>query len=230
MAHRNLIHAATVLAVVVLVPQAQAGTVLDDFASNSLAGYTEVVLRGEDLVEFVYDPDGEKIDALVDDALDRNVFLGVAVLDDSLTTGVISGGRYRQALDGSLHVDWVAYSLVDGALEGIHEELDVDDPAPGHDNSCDIGPKVVSYHLCTCDWVTVPLDQRLLPLPSPGRMAFVAGGNDAESLVLLLADDPRYLEFEKLLGDFHYASGQVGLGFVGGLDDLRLAHEADGLD
>jgi hypothetical protein len=118
------------------------------------------------------------------------------------------------------------YPTADGqGLRGgqQHDPLRRRDPARRgpqlHNGGCDIGPKVVSYHKCTCEWVTVQIGRAL---PSPGRIAFVAGGNDLESLVALVYNDAVYLDHEKLLGDHLFVSGRPGRGFIGGVDTLRV--------
>jgi len=201
---------------------AGAQVMLDDFASDTLGEYVEHVLIGTDQVAVSYHPDGESLRVAFHDALDRNVFLGIAVLDDTLRHGTISGARYRADADGGLHLDWEAYELVEGKLEPLHEQLDIDRVVVDHNGGCDIGPKVVSYHKCTCEWVTVSTARAI---PSPGKIAFVAGGNDLESLVALVHKGASYLEHEKLLGDHFYVSGRPGAGFVGGLDGLRVTTE-----
>jgi hypothetical protein len=197
---------------------AGAQVILDDLASDTLGDYEKRVLIGTDQVAVSYDPDGESLRVSFHNSLSRNVFLGIAVLDDTLRNGTISGARYRQDARG-LHLDWEAYDLINGTLERLHEQLDIDRVAPLHSGGCDIGPKVVSYHKCTCKWVTVPLGRSL---PSPGRIAFVAGGNDLESLVALVYTGAVYLDHEKLLGDHFFVSGGLGNGFIGGLDSLRV--------
>lgn len=196
---------------------AGAQVMLDDLSSDTLGNYEERVLIGTDRVAVEYDADHESLRVRFDDSLQRNVFLGIAVLDDALRNGTISGARYRQDTSGALHLDWLAYDLVAGQLKPIHQQADIDRVVPLHNGGCDIGPKVVSYHKCTCEWVTVPITRAL---PSPGRIAFVAGGNDLESLTALVYDGAVYLDSEKLLGDHFYVSGRPGRAFVGGLDSL----------
>ena len=221
MTTRRLTLVAFVLALA-LPSLAGAQVMLDDFASDSLGEYKELALIGTDRVTVTYDPDGERLRVAFDDSLDRNVFLGIAVLDEALRNGTISGARYRADSDGGLHLDWEAYELVAGKLVPLHERLDIDGVAVDHTGGCDIGPKVVSYHKCTCEWVTVSTARAI---PSPGKIAFVAGGNDLESLVALVHTSGSYLEHEKLLGDHFYVSGLPGAGFVGGLDGLRVTTE-----
>ncbi|HYU32642.1 MAG TPA: hypothetical protein VEW48_10810 [Thermoanaerobaculia bacterium] len=217
MTRQRCILSAFVLALV--LPSLAGAQVLDDFASDTLGAYEESVLIGTDRVAVSYDSDGESLRVGFDDSLNRNVFLGIAVLDDTLRNGTISGARYRQDASGVLHLDWEAYDLVDGTLKPLHEQLDIDRVVPLHNGGCDIGPKVVSYHKCTCQWVTVSTGRAL---PSPGRIAFVAGGNDLESLVALVYTGAVYLDYEKLLGNHFFVSGRLGRDFVGGLDTLRL--------
>jgi hypothetical protein len=214
---------AIALSLALFVPAlAAAEVILDDLMSDSLADYERRVLIGTDQVEVSHDPDTESLRVRFRDSLSRNTFLGIAVLDDTLRNGTISGARYRQDASGALHLDWVAYELVAGRAELLHEQLDIDRVVALHNGGCDIGPKVVSYHKCTCEWVTVPIGRAL---PSPGRIAFVAGGDDLESLVALVYTGAVYLDYEKLLGDHFFVSGRPGRGFVGGLDALRVTTE-----
>lgn len=203
----------------VLPSLAGAQVMLDEFETDTLGDYEEHVLIGTDRVAVSYDADFDSLRVDFHDSLDRNVFLGIAVLDDTLRNGTISGARYRQDASGALRLDWQAFDLVDGKPQPLHEQLDVDRVVPLHTGGCDIGPKVVSYHKCTCEWVTVAIGKAL---PSPGRMAFLAGGNDLESLVALVYAGGVYLDHEKLLGDHFFVSGRLGRGFAGGLDALRL--------